>query len=107
MRDDLADAGMQLVQTLLERGADAWDDDARLDQPYAPVAALDRPVSSRAQRGIDAEDADARVLQGGGVPLTVTPTDEPGASVDPASGLVPMTFPSAPAVVVYCHPAIE
>src|SRR5579863_5570273 len=40
---------------------------------------------------------------GGGVPLTVTPTGEPGASPVPAGGSVPTTLPSAPRLVVYSH----
>lgn len=100
--DHLGDAGMQLAQALLEGRAGTRDDDSRLDQLHPTVSALDDPVSGRAQRRIDAENADVglRCDYGGGVPLTVTLTEEPGASALPAAGSVPTTFPPAPTLVV-------
>ena len=93
---------MQLVQPLLERTAHLWRDDARFDQIQRTVAKFDRAVTGRSEGRIDTEDSKgACFAQGGGVPLTVIVTDEPGASVVPTGGVVPTILPSAPTLVVY------
>ena len=102
LRDDVGDAGVQLAQPLFERTAHLRRDDAGFDQIQRTVAKFDRAVTGRSQRRIDTEDSKgACFAQGGGVPLTVIVTDEPGASVVPAGGVVPTTLPSAPTLVVY------
>jgi hypothetical protein len=102
LRDDFRDAGVQFVQPLLERTARLRRDDARFDQIQRTVAKFDRAVTGRSEGRIDTEDSKrACFAQGGGVPLTVIVTDEPGASVVPTGGVVPTTLPSAPTLVVY------
>ena len=102
--DDLADAFVQLAQASLEGRAHVRNDHARLDEHRAAVVPHDRAVPGRAQGGVYPEDPQVRLRHYGGCgPLTLTPTEEPGASAVPAGGSVPITFPPAPALVVYCH----
>ena len=107
LRDDLADAAVKLAQAFFERSSGRRYDDAGLNQPDAAVRPFDGAVAGSAQRRIDSENANRGRSQGGGVPLTVTATEEPGASAVPAVGCVPITLPPAPTVVVYCHCATE
>src|SRR5580700_11554608 len=105
--DDLAYAGVQLAKALFEGRVRTRNHDARLDQTHSSVAALDCAVTGGSQRGIDAQDSHSVGLQGGGIPLTVKVTADPGASLVPAPGSVPTTLPSAPTVVVYSRRPTE
>jgi hypothetical protein len=99
---------MELMKTFFERAGGARRDNPGFNQSHASVTLFDRAISRRSQRRIDAKDAQHGPRAeceryGGGVPLTVTVTRDPGVSGSPALGLVPMTLPSAPTVVVHSH----